>query len=115
MSARTLEQATRKLTAPTTIRVTSADARSGRIDCLRDAAHAAHVPDSDRDGPGSEPVTVSGWYEVPTVSGRRAWQRYDWRDGQCVQGVCTYDLCAEDAYRDADAAMDWDAYEEARS
>lgn len=76
-----------------------------RMEDAREVAIALRVPDSDRMGPGREPVTVSGWYEVPTLSGRHAWQRYDWRDGQVVDGSCTYSIHAENSYRDA--GFDW--------
>ena len=57
-------------------------------------ALAARVPDDDRDGPGRDLVTVSGWYRVPAMSGRPAWVRYQWVDGRCEQRQCTYDLAA---------------------
>lgn len=69
--------------------------RIEKCDAAYAAARAALVPDEDRAGPGSEPVTVSGWYTAPTVSGRPAWVRYDWREGRCVQGCATYDVTAE--------------------
>lgn len=74
----------------------------------RAVAHALanRVPDEDRNGPGFEPVTVTGWYGVPTVSGRQAWVRYTWSNGRCYQGVCTYDLTAENDLRDAELAYE---------
>jgi hypothetical protein len=58
-------------------------------------AMAARVPDGDRAGGSSEPVTTSGHYAVPTVSGRPAWARYMWRGGRCEEDYCTYDPIAE--------------------
>jgi hypothetical protein len=50
------------------------------------------VPESDRNGGSLEPVTVGGWYEVPTKTGRQAWARYVWFDGQLVESHCTYNF-----------------------
>lgn len=61
---------------------------------------AARVPDADRNGPGREPVAVSGYYEVPTVSGRPAWAYYAWTDGRCSERHCTYNTHAEQAVVD---------------
>lgn len=61
------------------------------------AAHAARVPDSDRNGPMAESITLSGWYEAPTVSGRLAWVHMAWIDGHARETCCTYDLAAERA------------------
>lgn len=69
-------------------------------DDARRRALAARVPDGDRDGPGQDLVTVSGWYHAPTISGRDAWVRYQWINGRCRQGECTYDL---------DGEMHWDS------
>lgn len=72
-----------------------------------DAAHAravaARVPESDL-APATEPVTTSGWYAQPTVSGRPAWcrvwvgARTSWPQGEVTNstGVITYDPDAED-------------------
>lgn len=59
-----------------------------------DRMRAAEVPAEDRDGAGAEPVTVSGWYPVPTKSGRPAWARYEWVNTPIHHAAelhCTYD------------------------
>lgn len=73
---------------------------------LRSSAIAARVPDSDRNGPGSEPVTISAWYDVPTVSGREAFAYFAWHGGIVRETCCTYDIAAERALRDAEVD-DW--------
>lgn len=56
-----------------------------------DRMRAAMVPAADRDGAPREPVTVGGYYHVPTKSGRAAWARFEWRDGAAKETHCTYD------------------------
>ena len=41
-----------------------------------------------------EPVTVSGYYEVRTKSGNRAWAHFQWRNGAVTETHCTYDTAA---------------------
>ena len=60
-----------------------------------DRALAARVPSGDRNGPAHEPVTLSGYYTVPTVSGRPAWARIEWIGGSTREAHCTYDPDAE--------------------
>ena len=82
--------------------------RRERYEAALAAARAARVPDEDFDGPGREPVTVTGWYGQPTISGRPAWRHYAWRSGRCVAGHATYDLRAEDAL--AEAELDYEPW-----
>ena len=77
-------------------------ARRVKLNAVVAAAKAQRVPDEDRAGPGRVPVTVSGWYFVPTISGRPAWVRYVWNEGRCEQRECSYDPAAEDAATEAD-------------
>ena len=61
-----------------------------------DRMTAARVPegDRDRDAP-TAPATVGGYYPRATKSGRPAWARIEWRDGQPSELHCTYDPSAE--------------------
>lgn len=61
-----------------------------------DRMRAARVPDADRDREATtDPVTVSGYYPAPTKSGRLAWSRIEWHNGQPKETHCTYDPGAE--------------------
>lgn len=82
-------------------------AATDAFDDARERALAARVPVADRDGDAG-PVTGSGWYLAPTISGRKAWVRYTWISGRCNEQVCTYDLDAEDAL-DKAATAHYDA------
>lgn len=78
--------------------VTELQRRFGRA---HDRMMSARVPAGDRDGESTlEPVTISGYYAVATKSGRPAWARIEWRNGQAVETHCTYDPDAERAAND---------------
>jgi len=56
---------------------------------------AAQVPSADRvDNGALAPVTVSGYYEVRTLSGRPAWAYFGWHSGKFSERHCTYDTAA---------------------
>lgn len=102
--------------------MTTLDARlaasNAAFAAARAAARAAHVPKSDL-APCTELVTVSGWYEQPTISGRPAWRRCTWVNGRLRSSAATYDrerdleldAIAEENYlvqRDVQRASAWE-------
>lgn len=58
---------------------------------------------ADRDG-SCEPVTVTGWYRQPTVSGRDAWRYCSWHAGRLHTEVPTYDRAAHEELEEAGRA-----------
>lgn len=61
-----------------------------------EAARAQHVPAWDLTGVG-EPVTVEGWYQVETRSGRYAAVKAHWSGGRLFTGPASYDPSLERA------------------
>jgi hypothetical protein len=69
-----------------------------KYDTAKAAAKAAEVPDGDLPVRSDEPVTVIGYYEGTTKSGRRAWVHYAWVNGRLRDSSATYDLAAQRDY-----------------
>lgn len=68
----------------------------------RAARDAALVPESDIDTScHNEPITVSGWYEQYTISGRAAWRFCNWHNGILHEEPPTYSRQADEAYGEA--------------
>lgn len=65
-----------------------------------DAAKAQRVPESDLTG-GGEPVTMEGWYQVETRSGRYAAVKAHWSGGRLFTGPASYDTSLEKAAAEA--------------
>lgn len=59
------------------------------LERARAAARAEVVPEADI-APHSEPVTVSGWYQRATRSGRPAWQYCYWKSGRLLANRPVY-------------------------
>lgn len=60
-----------------------------------DEALACLVPESDL-APTTEPVTVTGYYRQPTLSGRAAWRYCYWVSGRLLSKPATYSRASED-------------------
>lgn len=77
------------------------DQANARLEAARSAVAAARVPDDDIDTGSSQPVTVGGWYDQRTISGRPAWRHCRWVAGQLRTDAPTYDRAAHAALDEA--------------
>lgn len=89
------------------------DRADARLTAARAAVEAAKVPNDDIDTGYSEPVTMTGWYALRTISGRPAWRLCTWVNGRVREDAPTYDRAAHDevaaaglAHYDAQQAYD---------